>query len=199
MRFHTTVGFGLLTSLTMPVLQAVAQTAPLEQMEVPVQMDSGFVFNSTATRATAFNTVVRIPDATWLRLQFDVAILGESPGAPTVLRITSRADGAVQNHTTLTLQQWSNTSAYFNGDAVEIEIIADPEAGASQLQISQILAGPPGAGGNDGGISSSICGPTDDRLPSGDPRACRATPVGCTAWMISDFSNCFLTAAPIHI
>ena len=143
MRFHTSVGFGLLTSLTMPVLQAVAQTAPLEQMEVPVQMDSGFVFNSTATRATAFNTVVRIPDATWLRLQFDVAILGESPGAPTVLRITSRADGAVQNHTTLTLQQWSNTSAYFNGDAVEIEIIADPEAGASQLQISQILAGPP--------------------------------------------------------
>ncbi len=193
MRFHTAIGVVMVTSLALPAAPATAQTSPLEQMEVPFHVDSGLVVNSTANRVAAYSTVVRVPDATWLRLQFDQVVLGESPGEPTVLRLTARADGAVQHHTTVTLGQWGNTSAYFNGDAVELEIIADPQAEPSLVLMSHVLAGPPGAGGNDGGIAS-ICGPTDDRMPSSDPRACRAAPVGCTAWMISDFSNCFISA-----
>src|SRR5690606_41991992 len=43
-------------------------------------------------------------------------------------------------------------------------------------------------------ILTSQCGPTDDRLPSNDPRAARGVPVGCTVNMIDDFNHQFLTA-----
>ena len=32
----------------------------------------------------------------------------------------------------------------------------------------------------------SICGPTDDRELSDDPRSARAVPIGCTAWLFND-------------
>ncbi len=132
-----------------------------------------------------FSTTLRVPGAAWIRAQFDEVTLD---GAA-ILRLTSLADGARQHHTAATLRQWRNTTAYFNGEAVELEVIADPGAAPSRVVIRQLIAGPAG-----GGAAASICGPTDDRVPSGDPRVARTLPVGCTAWLISDACNCFLTA-----
>ncbi len=186
MRLTATVVATLTISFTTVVPKAAAQPAPLEQEDVPVVVDSGPLVNTTDKRATIFSEVIEVPDASWIRLTFDQALLG---GAGSVLRITGLQDNVRQHHTARTLQQWRYTSAYFNGNAVRVELIADPGADPGLIQISHVIVGPP-----DGAIKVSQCGPTDDRLPSDDPRVARSIPVGCTAWMISDDANCFITA-----
>src|SRR5690606_15713401 len=81
-----------------------------------------------------------------------------------------------------------NTSAYFNGDAVLLEVLAFPNTGDSLVRMSEVTAGLPPI------EPDSICGPTDDRALSEDPRAGRLMPVGCSGWLINDCSHCFLTA-----
>jgi hypothetical protein len=168
-----------------------APTAAPEQVELGVCVDSGPVRNATGARGVIYTAVVRAPEAPWIRLRFDRAILGSSPvgGQPTVLRLTSLQDGAVQHLDRVRLDQWRNTSAYFNGDAVAVELIADPKATRSRVAISSVLAGPPVPGG-----IASICPPDDDRVLSTDDRAGRVLPGGCSGWLFSDEGSCMLTA-----
>ncbi len=175
---------------------APAQTAPLAQHVVAIALDSGPVTNATAARGAVYSAVARAPGAPWLRLLFAEASLGAAPpgGKPTQLVLTSLRDGAVQHLDVTALAQWRLTSAYFNGDAVRLEIVADPGAAASRLVMREAIAGIDTRDGGGGGGIASICGPTDDRTLSSDPRAGRALPVGCTAWLIDDAQNCFLTA-----
>ena len=137
---------------------------------------------------------VQVGDAPWIRLQFAEAVLGEAPvgGEPTILRVTSKLDGAAQYMKAIHLQQWSNTTAYFNGDTVTIEVIADPGAMPSRLVLSGGWVGIPDE--PDPNEPESICFGTDDRVLSSEPANARLMSVGCTAWIISDASNCLLTA-----
>lgn len=192
MRTPFAAGAGLCSALVLSIGRVVAQSpAPLEQMDVPVGVDSGLVANATGQAGVVFDTVIRVPQATWLRLTFDEVTLGEAPhgAAGTVLRLTSLADGKVQTLDQEGLAAWHFTSAYFNGEAVAVELIAGPLAQESRVALTHVLAGPPA----EGGIASQ-CGLTDDRLPSDDPRSARTLPGGCTAWLISDAAACFLTA-----
>ena len=186
MQLFTAVGATAAATMMAIVAQVAGQAVPLEQVNVAVQVDSGLVVNTGVRRAVIFSTVITVPDASWIRLTFDQALLS---GEATVLEMTGLQDGAVQHHTAATLQQWRDTSAYFNGNAVKIELVSDPGDHESRIVIRRVFIGPPG----DGAIASQ-CGPTDDRLPSTDPRVARTSPGGCTAWMISDAANCFLTA-----
>ncbi|MHC5015610.1 MAG: trypsin-like peptidase domain-containing protein [Planctomycetota bacterium] len=166
-------------------------TTAVEQVELAVSVDSGRVGNAKSVRGVIYSAVVRAPDAPWIRLRFDQALLGSAPdgGRPTVLRLTSLHDGAEQHLDPVGLAQWRNTSAYFNGEAVVVELIADPKAAPSRVAISTVLAGPQVPGG-----IASICGPDDDRTLSSDARSGRLLPGGCTAWLFSDEGGCLLTA-----
>ena len=168
---------------------AVAQD-PLPNRTVEVDVDSGDVRNRGSARAAIFSESIRVEGATWLRLFFSRADLGQAPGRDdgTVLRITSIEDGAVQTHTAKTLAQWQRSSAFFNGDEVILELIADPEAPPSRVRIHEVMVGEPAA------AWKSICGPTDDRVLSFDDRDARVVPVGCSVWLIDDAEGCFLTA-----
>ncbi|MCH8316600.1 MAG: hypothetical protein IIA64_11555, partial [Planctomycetes bacterium] len=143
MRRPIVVGLVLLAAEVLGGTMAFAQIAPLPHRAVEVDIDSGLVLNTAIARGVVYSTIIQVPDATWLRLTFDEATLARTPagGHSTVLRITSLADGAMQHHTTQTLNQWSHTSAYFNGDAVRLEVIADPAAGASRVRITVVMAG----------------------------------------------------------
>lgn len=187
MRFSTlTAAVAALTLASM----AVAQVNPLQQMDVPLKINSGPVQNHGKSRGVIFSSVAEAPMGTWLRLKFDDATLGPAPegGNPTLLRLTSVLDGAVQTMTAAHLQQWENTSAYFNGDKVMIEVIADPGAEPSSITISAAWAGVP-----EPGEPESLCG-ADDRVLSSEAANARLLPSGCTAWIISDPNRTFLTA-----
>ncbi len=138
----------------------------------------------------AWSTVVRVEDADWLRLEFGDVDLSSATGdvRESYLRVTSLFDGHEQYLDLEALRVWGNTTAYFNGNAVRVEIMASAgSVSADRVQISGVQASAPVA-------SASICFSVDDRVLSSDPRDARLMPIGCSAWLFSDHGNTFLTA-----
>ena len=185
----TTWCLGIVMSLA--TAAAHAQTAPLPDAYEELAVDSGFVVNDGTERSAIFETVVQQPNAAWMRLEFASVDLGARPagGAHTVIRVTSLLDGAVQHLNALHVGQWQETSAYFNGDAVRVEIVADPGAAPSRVRVIGAWYGDTAPGE----IVDTLCG-DDDRVPSGVQRVGRVMPVGCTAWIIDDANHCLLSA-----
>ncbi|TDM05750.1 MAG: hypothetical protein C4K60_13620 [Ideonella sp. MAG2] len=125
---------------------------------------------------------VQAAGAPWLRLQFkDVRLL---PGSK--LRITSLQDGAVQELDARGLHQWRNTSAYFNGEAVRVELLAGKGSKGNRFAVSHVMVGQAPV------QTESQCGATDDRVPSNAPDRARLVNVGCTVNLMSN--GCFVTA-----
>jgi V8-like Glu-specific endopeptidase len=155
-------------------------------------LSSGDVQHSgtSSSGEVVFKGLVRIADAEWLRLSFHELVLAGDPATEnaSVLRITSIKDGHVQFLNAHTAKQWSNTSAYFNGSTLLLEIVAFPNTGPSRLTMQQVTVGEIPV------LERSICGPTDDRILSNDPRAARLMSVGCTAWLHNDLNRTFLSA-----
>jgi hypothetical protein len=124
---------------------------------------------------TAYRATVRVPDAPWLRLTFSEAELGSG----SYLTVTSVQDGAQQRLDAAGIAEWYNTSAYFNGDAVEVALHVAPGDDAVFVRMREVIVGELGG-------PESQCGPTDDRIASNDPKAGRILSVGCTGWLIHD-------------
>ncbi|MBI3949628.1 MAG: hypothetical protein HY314_04140 [Acidobacteria bacterium] len=172
---HQRVIIGIFILMGLPVL-ARAQTS-----EAPFHINP-HVWNSavhdgesgpSAETILAESYLVRDPGAPWLQLHFGDAYLG----ARSFITITSLKDGALQFLDPTSLEQWQNTSAYFNGDALEIQLYVGPDDRGVFLQLKELAVGDP--------PTESQCGPTDDRVPSNNPAAGRLLSIGCTAWIIS--------------
>jgi V8-like Glu-specific endopeptidase len=139
--------------------------------------------NPGDSEAVIFSTIVESPGATWLRLTFRRVELG----LDSHLRITSLTDGAVQHLNPRVLAQWGNTSAYFNGPAVRVELVAPGRSKGNVVEIGDLYAGVLSA------EPESQCGPTDDRVPSNEPARGRLLDIGCTASIYTE-ESCFITA-----
>ncbi len=184
-------GMGIAASMLGPSI-AAGQTAPVPDSGFPLDLDSGWLSPAaTDGLQVLFSEVVTVPNASWLRLRFgDVALPGSS-GADNAayLRITSWKDGAEQTLYADHLAQWRNTSAYFNGDTVIVELLAHAGALPARVQLAEVIAGDV-----EPIEERTICGETDDRELSTDPRIGRTMPGGCTAWLIDDEYHSFLSA-----
>lgn len=179
--------------LLLAVLPPAAIGQPAGVVEVPVALepalDSGMVSATGDGPTILFSATASVPGANWIRIRFDEATLGgRMPDRAAHVMITSLLDGAHQVLDRRTLRQWQNTSAYFNGDSVRIDLIAHPGTGQHR-----VVAGTALVDGSDA-FPRNICGSVDDRELSGDPRSARALPVGCTAWLIGDANFSFLSA-----
>ncbi|MDW8239966.1 MAG: trypsin-like peptidase domain-containing protein [Acidobacteriota bacterium] len=154
-----------------------AQTSPVPFRVKPYRWSSAVhdgIPGRPAESAMVERFVVREPGAPWIRLHFDRANLGSG----SFITITSLYDGAMQILDATSLQQWRMTSAYFNGDAVEIQLHVGPNDLNVFLQLREVFIGEP--------PPESQCGPTDDRTPSNDPRVGRIVPIGCTGWIVNN-------------
>lgn len=170
---------------------AAQGTAPLGSRAHFVGVDSGWVENDGAALRPVFSAVILQPGAVWLRLRFgEVALSGDpAAGNASFLRVTSLADGAWQHLEAHHVRQWRSTSAYFNGDAVLVELFAHPASGPSRVEVREVIADD-----SSGGAQRSLCGDVDDRTLSQDPSAARVMPIGCTAWIVDQCGRCLLTA-----
>lgn len=151
---------------------ALAQRATLAAEAIPYRWQSGMQTEH----------VVRVDGAQSLRLRFDRAEL--APGS--VLRITSLADGARQHLNATTIQQWRHSTAWFNGAAVKLELLAAEGSRGNRVSIGSVLATRLDEG------TESQCGTTDDRVASAADNRARLLQMGCTANLTAD--GCFITA-----
>ena len=152
----------------------------------PESIDSGVLANALPASAVAYSTLIEVEGAAWLRLYFDDVNLGPQSH----LRVTSMLDGEVQVLDAAALQAWRMSTAYFNGDAVRLELIAGPGAHADRVAVASVgldVSAPGGEGGQCG-----ICG-SDTREPVSDLWIARLMPAGCTASVVNSRS-CMLTA-----
>ena len=144
----------------------------------PVNLQSGLHDNPSPVEGLVWSQFVFLPQGTpWLRLRF----LGAQLGVGSWLRITSVLDGAVMTMRQEHFAQWNNTSAYFNGNAVMIELFAGPGTTGNHVDVLEAIAGDVDPSVLE---PDTICGQTDDRVPSSDPRVGRLS-MGCTGWLIN--------------
>ena len=182
-------GSAALAAILSLSLPAAAQVQAPPSTELVYHHDSGAVANEGAATDVVISFPVVVQDASWMRLAFSVVELAGDPlaGTGSKLRLTSLLDGGVQELDAIHVAQWRQTSAYFNGDLVLVEVVAWPGTGPNRVVLEAVTAGEPHA-------DKTQCGPTDDRVLSSDPRAGRLLPIGCTTWLIDDCSSCLLTA-----
>lgn len=162
---------------------AAAAPAPLAYEVRPYRYVSPAASELQPQRGVLASHVLRVEGAPWLRL----ALAGTVLGADSRLRMTSLRDGHQQTLDAKALRQWRNTSAYFNGDAVRIELLGDDPARAGHVEVRSLMVGL-----QQPVIPESQCGLADDRVASNEPDRARLIDVGCTANLVGD--ACFVTA-----
>ncbi|MBK9388145.1 MAG: hypothetical protein IPN34_25280 [Planctomycetes bacterium] len=179
------------------VCTASAQVAPSGGLWVAQPKRSGELANLSAAEQVVWHDVVALsPKTPWVRVVFSEARLE----AGSRVRITSLLDGDVQTLNAEHLRQWQNSTAYFNGPAVMIELIAGPGTVRNALAIERVWAGDAFPALSTG--PETICGATDNRQPATDARVGRMLTAGlgsgCTAWIIdaptTGNDRCHLTA-----
>ena len=189
----TTITKVVIIGLLLLVVPAVAmaQPAAIPHHKEAYILESGEysgLADPAAKSFVAFRQVVRISEAPWLQLHFGKYNLGEQ----SYITITSLKDGHKQRLDAKSLRHWQGSTAYFNGDAVQIELHVAPEEKGISVSVKEVTAGERTAGDNRSPTTNNTCGGTDDRVASNDPRVGRVMPVGCTGWIISN--GAYLTA-----
>ena len=150
--------------------------------------DTTSLANDSDQSSVLFADVIREPGAAWMRLHFASSSVGGGS-----VRMTSLLDGEVQQLDAAGLSMWSNTSAYFNGDSVLVELIAAPHSRGNRLALTMLEIEMTDEGGLAG--SSGQCGicVVDDRSASTQPWVARLMNAGCTASLYTSCS-CMITA-----
>lgn len=171
------LAFVFVLSLASPLL---AQEAP-PSVDVARAIDTGSVTADASGIAASFP--VEFGGAPWLQLVFGRVDLP----AGALLRVVSPRDGRVHQLDATSLEQWGRRSAYMNGDALVVEVLAAPGTSGIRVRLERVVVGAPAP-------QATICGATDDRALSDDRRVARLMPSGCTAWLIQDCNHGFLTA-----
>ena len=175
---------------------AFAQT----QMPAPVgefadfAMDSGPQDNFSDQAEVLFQGTVHIDNAAWIRLYFTDTVI--SPGIEALdsgyVRITSALDGEVQELNASDMRMWNDTSAYFNGDTLYVELIGAAGSTGNRVGIAYVAVEYPV---EHAASATGTCGICDDdvREPSYEDWTARTLPIGCTASVYNE-DSCMVSA-----
>ena len=144
-----------------------------------LNIESG-VFNgdpsSQEEHFLAYSLEVGESNVTELRLYFGETNLGNN----SYVTIRSVYDNIEQIHNTQTLSEWKNTSIFFNGDLLAVELYVHRDDVNIFIALDKIFIG---ISSNDVNNERSICGEVDNREPSNHGAIGRLVPFGCTAWI----------------
>ncbi len=149
-------------------------------------MDSGIQDNISTIPAVVWSEAIHVEDAAWLRVYLaDYNLPGGS-----IVRFMSALDGEVQELDASGLSMWSDSSAYFNGDTVWVEIVAAPGTINNRIIVDKIAFEEEHAVVE---TFCGICGGSDNRTPSTENYAGRLMPIGCSATVWND-ESCVVSA-----
>jgi V8-like Glu-specific endopeptidase len=169
-----------------PLLAQSGQGRDFSRREV-YALEIGRQDRAPAGTEETLKETLRVSGAPWLRLHAGKYNLGQK----SYVLLTSLQDKGQQRLDAVTLPQWNNSTAFFNGDAVEVELhIAPGEAGIF-VRFAEVTVGEWQKRRNS---PQTACG-TDDRVGSNDPRVGRinvqnatgaVSNPSCTAWLVSN-------------
>ena len=121
----------------------LAQQEAPPTVNVPYEHDSGWFENTSLDADVVLSFPVHLEGASWMRLYFEeISLSGElSAGTGAILRMTALEDGGIQEMNAAHVGQWQNSSAYFNGDTVLVEVLAFPGSGWNRVAMRSIDMG----------------------------------------------------------
>lgn len=162
--------------IAIPILLATVAVAqgPVDSQEY--DLDSGVRNNPLGTPSMVFSGEVTVPSAPWLRLFLSDTNL---PSGSWLL-LSSKEDNAVQRFDAASLQDYSFSSAVFNGDTVRVRLVAGPGTQGNRVSVSVVHVGSVVDNPED-----TLCG-TDDRVLSSDKRVARGYVSGCTMFLVNE-------------
>jgi hypothetical protein len=164
------------------------QMSPIPHHKEPYILNVSPQTNLEDESVAAFTQVVQVPGVPWIQLHFSDYNFGEQSH----IIITSLKDGSRQRHDAKSMKQWRNSSAYFNGEAVEIELHVAPGETGIFFSIKEVTVGEWASQSQSVTSEQSYftieaqCGNTDDRYASVDKAVGRIVPIGCTGWIVSN-------------
>lgn len=159
----------------LPVLQYGQDELPRHSKNVDMTFDKNTDLSKNGSNV--ISKTITEKGATWLRLFFTDVQLDKNSS----ITITSVLDGASQVLKAETLNEWNNSSAYFNGDSVIVTLNSDSSKILDSFKIHELSIGESTTKNPE-----SICGPNDDRVSSSDRAIGRIVPIGCTGWIVSN-------------
>lgn len=171
MQLRTLLALTVVSSLASPL---AAQDPDRYAVEVPYPFQSGNFDNPTDGVLLVSTEIVSQPGSPSLRVFFDEVDVPQGG----YVEVTGLLDGEVHRLTADELAKWDYSSAFFNGDQLQLDLYAGPLARAS-YSVSHVLAGVGGA--------ETICFEDDDRVASTDNRATRmmnsSGTSACSGWL----------------
>lgn len=152
---------------------------------VSYQLFSGIQGNETKESVIAFSDLLQVKDAPWIRLHFSDWHFGNN----SYLTITSMQDADQQRLDTKSMTNYRNSSVFFNGDTVKVDLHVAPGDQKVFFSINSITAGK----SDDGDlVILSICS-GDSRVASTDKAVGRILSQRlstddqiCTGWIASN-------------
>lgn len=184
-RHLLSIGLSLAVALSGAV-NALAQTRPIPEQRIQIKESSGAVDNAGGAEMLVWDQILDAGDAPWLRLRFENVNLPSG----SYLLIASLFDGAVQRLDGVSIAQWYDHSAYFNGSAVEVSLYAAAGTVGNRVDVAEIIAGQWEAGDV---FIQSQCGSTDDRVRWDEASRARLLNIGCSV-AIYTTESCLITA-----
>lgn len=189
-----------------------ANPVPPSGYMLPYSVATGSLANVDDHPLVVFEEVIDMGlGVPWLRIFFAEAQLPKG----SLLRITSLLDGEIQELDAAQLEAWSGGSAFFNGSAVRIELVATPGSRGNRFQIDEVLVGLRSNESIEDILSvldpaaldslpeqKAICGMDDNRTPSSNKAIARLLTAtnggGCTGTIIdcpnSGNDKCMISA-----
>jgi V8-like Glu-specific endopeptidase len=158
---------------------AVAQEASYPTTRVPLASDSGYLANPAATARTVWAEDVPVA-AAWGQLRFLDWNL--PAGSRVAIRSLARPDW-IQWHDAHSLLDYDGHTCQLLGGTLRVELVAAPGSTQNRVRLAEALLLHV-----DGVVEiDTICGSSDDRVLSSDPRSCRLNS-SCSAWLFSEYA-----------
>ncbi|MGE3174685.1 MAG: trypsin-like serine protease [Planctomycetota bacterium] len=164
----------LVAALVPPTAAVRAQEPPTPVFQ-PYTLDSGPVDHVPGGAAVVPVGDVHVPGTSSLQLWIGAFAL---PGGSR-LRLTGVRDGAVQWFSARSLRDYQQVSAFFNGDRVRVELLPAAGTASNRVVVTKVRIGEAAA------TTEGICGASDTRVLSSDPRVGRIGSC-CTTFLVDE-------------
>lgn len=157
-RIHILILLLVIKIMIINLTNVFSQDNKISLKEKTYYLHSGIYNGDRIDFKNVFKRTIYIENANWFRIFFGQVNLGNE----SFIVIRSILDNSEQKLNSISITQWKNTSAYFNGNVFEISLYVSPNDVNIYFEVHKLIYNDTQKGYSWRGI----CGQTDDRQPT---------------------------------